>query len=69
MRTRCGACGGGSICAHGRRRSRCNECGGSAASLCAEHGLRRDQCRVCELLNGVMDMDDVTCLDIGELVG
>ena len=35
---------GGSICEHGRRRTRCKECGG--ASIC-EHGRDRYQCREC----------------------
>jgi hypothetical protein len=37
-------CGGGSLCEHGRVRSKCKECGGS--SVC-ERGRRRDRCKEC----------------------
>jgi hypothetical protein len=37
-------CGGGSICEHGRRKSRCKECGGG--SIC-EHGRIKSRCKQC----------------------
>ena len=40
----CQECGGGSLCEHGRQRSRCKECGGSG--IC-EHGRRRSTCKEC----------------------
>jgi len=41
----CKECGGGSICEHGRQRSRCKECGGKDR-IC-EHGRRRSDCKEC----------------------
>ena len=40
----CKQCGGGSICQHGRIRSRCKDCGGS--EIC-EHGRHKFGCREC----------------------
>ena len=40
----CKQCGGGSICEHGRIRSRCKDCGGS--EIC-EHGRHKFGCREC----------------------
>ena len=37
-------CGGGSICEHGKERSRCKECGGS--QICY-HGKQRSKCKEC----------------------
>jgi hypothetical protein len=58
----CKACGGGPICAHGRRKCKCRDCGGGGVcphgrqkSICKEcggvgicvHGRRRSTCKDC----------------------
>jgi hypothetical protein len=40
----CKECGGGSVCEHGRTRSKCKECGGG--SFC-EHNKTRSTCKEC----------------------